>query len=122
MCCGRLRMTAGLKTRCTTLSLLATAVVALSLLNQPAASVPVPPCRWQRFGGKFMADFAKHPGQVHHEVFSSLSEAQTDCMSIGSGCRGVTCTDDTETECTVRNHDRMQVLVQTFRLLPSSCL
>ncbi len=65
-------------------------------------------CGWERHSGYFMSDFAKHPGQIHHAVFDSLTEAQADCIEIGEGCRGVTCTASGE-ECTVRNHKHLRV-------------
>lgn len=66
-------------------------------------------CGWERHSGYFMSDFAKHPGQVHHAVFNNLAEAQADCIAIGEGCKGVTCTDSGE--CTVRNHEHLRVSV-----------
>ena len=65
-------------------------------------------CGWERHPGKFMSDYAKHPDQMHHAEFGSLGEAQTDCIAIGVGCRGVTCSSETEDSCTVRNHDHLR--------------
>ena len=65
-------------------------------------------CGWERHPGKFMSDYAKHPDQMHHAEFGSLGEAQTDCIAIGVGCRGVTCSSETEESCTVRNHDHLR--------------
>ena len=83
----------------------------------PAAASGKPPirralaegaCGWERHPGKFMSDYAKHPDQMHHAEFGSLGEAQTDCIAIGVGCRGVTCSSETEESCTVRNHDHLR--------------
>jgi CelD/BcsL family acetyltransferase involved in cellulose biosynthesis len=85
------------------------AVLALGCWPACLDGVPQVPCRWKRFPGTFMSDYAKHAGQMHHTVFDSLAKAQADCISIGSGCKGVTCTDEKETECTVRNHEHLRV-------------
>ena len=37
-------------------------------------------CGWEHHRGFFMSDYAKHPGQVHHAVFGSQAEAQSDCV------------------------------------------
>ena len=88
--------------------------------SRPASTSGLPPtrrrralaedgaCGWERHPGKFMSDYAKHPDQMHHAEFGSLGEAQTDCIAIGVGCRGVTCSSETEESCTVRNHDHLR--------------
>lgn len=43
-------------------------------------------CGWEHHRGFFMSDYAKHPGQVHHAVFGSLAEAQSDCVRSGRHC------------------------------------
>lgn len=60
-------------------------------------------CQWRSFPATFINTYAKHPGQIHHSVFQSAAEAQTDCIAIGPSCTGVTCADAGQTECTVRS-------------------
>ena len=66
-------------------------------------------CGWERHEGKFIATYAKRPGQVHHDVFQSAGAAKEACLGIGpGGCTGVTCTDASQTECTIRSGSKLE--------------